>query len=322
MTRASELIYDELGRSFSGKSFISIHDYSTEQIRRVLDLAQLLKKEQKAGVPHPILKGKTLGMIFMKPSTRTRISFEVAIWQLGGYALFLSSNDLQLKRGETIADTARVLSRYLDGIMIRTFAHSDVIDLATYGSIPVINGLTDMLHPCQAMADLLTAVERFGDLRGRKLTYVGDGNNVAHSLMFGGAKLGMYVTCVCPPGFEPDPAIVAAASEDGEATGARIEVVYDVAQGVAGADVLYTDVWASMGQEAEHAKRIKAFQGYQINQDVVAMAKPEAIVMHCLPAHRGEEITDEVCDGPQSALWDEAENRLHAQKAILALLMS
>lgn len=322
MTKAIQLTHDELGRSFSGKSFISIHDFSVEQITRVLDLAKLLKEEQKAGVAHPILKGKTLGMIFMKPSTRTRISFEVAIWQLGGYGLFLSSNDLQLKRGETIADTARVLSRYLDGLMIRTFAHSDVIDLAKYGSIPVINGLTDLLHPCQVMADLLTGVEKFGSLKGRKLAYVGDGNNMVHSLMFGGAKLGMDVTCVCPPGYEPDAAIVAAAAEDGRATGARMEVVNDVAQGVAGADILYTDVWASMGQEAEHAKRLKAFQGYQLNQSVVSMAKPEAIVMHCLPAHRGEEITDEVCDGPQSVLWDEAENRLHAQKAILALLMS
>ena len=211
MTRAHELIYDDLGRSFSGKSFLSIHDFTTEQIMRVMDLAALLKAEQKAGVPHPILKGKTLGMIFLKPSTRTRISFEVAIWQLGGYGLFLSANDLQLKRGETIADTARVLSRYLDGIMIRTFAHSDVIELAREGSIPVINGLTDLLHPCQVMADLFTGIERFGDLKGRKLAYIGDGNNMVHSLMYGGAKVGMHVTCACPAGYEPDPEVVAAA---------------------------------------------------------------------------------------------------------------
>lgn len=322
MTRATELIYDDLGRTFSGKDFISIHDFTTEQIMRILGLARVLKAEQKAGIRHQLLKGKTLGMIFLKPSTRTRISFEVAIWQLGGYGLFLSSNDLQLKRGETIADTAKVLSRYLDGIMIRTFAHSDVLELASEGSIPIINGLTDLLHPCQVMADLLTGIEHFGDLRGRKLVYVGDGNNMVHSLMFGGAKVGMHVTCVCPPGYEPDAQVVAVAKADGEATGARIEVEHDVAKGVAGADILYTDVWASMGQEAEQAKRIKDFQGYQVDATVLAMAKPEAVVMHCLPAHRGEEVSAEVIDGPQSIIFDEAENRLHAQKAILALTMS
>jgi len=322
MTKALELIYDDLGRSFSGKSFLSIHDFTTEQVMRVMDLAALLKAEQKAGVPHPILKGKTLGMIFLKPSTRTRISFEVAIWQLGGYGLFLNANDLQLKRGETVADTARVLSRYLDGIMIRTFAHSDVIELAREGSIPIINGLTDLLHPCQVMADLLTGIEKFGDLRGRKLAYVGDGNNMVHSLMYGGAKVGMHVTCACPAGYEPDPAVVAAARADGAATGARMEVVRDPKEAVRGADILYTDVWASMGQEAEHEKRVRDSQGYQINAELVDMANPDCIVMHCLPAHRGEEITDDAADGPHSVLWDEAENRLHAQKAILALTMS
>ncbi|HNU93541.1 MAG TPA: ornithine carbamoyltransferase [Bacillota bacterium] len=322
MTKALELIYDDLGRSFSGKSFLSIHDFTTEQVMRVMDLAALLKAEQKAGVPHPILKGKTLGMIFLKPSTRTRISFEVAIWQLGGYGLFLNANDLQLKRGETVADTARVLSRYLDGIMIRTFAHSDVIELAREGSIPIINGLTDLLHPCQVMADLLTGIEKFGDLRGRKLAYVGDGNNMVHSLMYGGAKVGMHVTCACPAGYEPDPAVVAEARADGAATGARMEVVRDPKEAVRGADILYTDVWASMGQEAEHEKRVRDFQGYQINAELVDMANPDCIVMHCLPAHRGEEITDDAADGPHSVLWDEAENRLHAQKAILALTMS
>ena len=322
MTRATQLIHDELGRSFSGRSFISIHDFTTEEILRVMELTRVLKEEQKAGIPHPLLKGKTLGMIFLKPSTRTRISFEVAIWQLGGYGLFLNANDLQLKRGETIADTARVLSRYLDGLMIRTFAHSDVIELAKYGTIPVINGLTDLLHPCQVMADLFTGFERFGDLKGRKLAYVGDGNNMAHSLMFGGAKVGMHVTCVCPKGYEPNADVVAQARADGQITGARIEVVHDVEAGVANADILYTDVWASMGQEAEREKRVRDFAAYQLNEKVLAMAKPTAIVMHCLPAHRGEEITDEVADGPQSALWDEAENRLRVQKAILALVMS
>ncbi|OPZ51393.1 MAG: Ornithine carbamoyltransferase [Firmicutes bacterium ADurb.BinA052] len=322
MTKAHELIYDDLGRSFSGKSFLSIHDFTTEQIMRVMDLAALLKAEQKAGVPHPILKGKTLGMIFLKPSTRTRISFEVAIWQLGGYGLFLSANDLQLKRGETIADTARVLSRYLDGIMIRTFAHSDVIELAREGSIPIINGLTDLLHPCQVMADLLTGIEKFGDLAGRKLAYIGDGNNMVHSLMYGGAKVGMHVTCACPAGYEPDPEVVAAARADGAATGARMDIVRDPKEAVRGADILYTDVWASMGQEAEYEKRVRDFKGYQINAELVSMANPDCIVMHCLPAHRGDEITDDAADGRHSVLWDEAENRLHAQKAILALTMS
>jgi len=322
MTKAHELIYDDLGRSFSGKSFLSIHDFTTEQIMRVMDLAALLKAEQKAGVPHPILKGKTLGMIFLKPSTRTRISFEVAIWQLGGYGLFLNANDLQLKRGETVADTARVLSRYLDGIMIRTFAHSDVIELAREGSIPIINGLTDLLHPCQVMADLLTGIEKFGDLAGRKLAYIGDGNNMVHSLMYGGAKVGMHVTCACPAGYEPDPEVVAAARADGAATGAKMDVVRDPKEAVRGADILYTDVWASMGQEAEREKRVRDFQGYQINAELVGMANPDCIVMHCLPAHRGEEITDDAADGAHSVLWDEAENRLHAQKAILALTMS
>jgi ornithine carbamoyltransferase len=322
MTKAQRLIYDDLGRSFSGKSFLSIHDFTTEQIMRVIDLAAALKAEQKAGVPHPILKGKTLGMIFLKPSTRTRISFEVAMWQLGGYGLFLNANDLQLKRGETVADTARVLSRYLHGIMIRTFAHSDVVELAQEGSIPVINGLTDLLHPCQVMADLLTGIEKFGDLKGRKLAYIGDGNNMVHSLMYGGAKVGMHVACASPAGYEPDAEVLAAARADGAEMGAEMEVVRDPKEAVRGADILYTDVWASMGQEAEYEKRVRDFAGYQINAELVSLANPDCIVMHCLPAHRGEEITGEVIDGPHSVLWDEAENRLHAQKAILALTMS
>ncbi|HAI87242.1 MAG TPA: ornithine carbamoyltransferase [Firmicutes bacterium] len=322
MTKAQRLIYDDLGRSFSGKSFLSIHDFTTEQIMRVIDLAAALKAEQKAGVPHPILKGKTLGMIFLKPSTRTRISFEVAMWQLGGYGLFLNANDLQLKRGETVADTARVLSRYLNGIMIRTFAHSDVVELAQEGSIPVINGLTDLLHPCQVMADLLTGIEKFGDLKGRKLAYIGDGNNMVHSLMYGGAKVGMHVACASPAGYEPDAEVLAAARADGAEMGAEMEVVRDPKEAVRGADILYTDVWASMGQEAEYEKRVRDFAGYQINAELVSLANPDCIVMHCLPAHRGEEITGEVIDGPHSVLWDEAENRLHAQKAILALTMS
>jgi len=261
-------------------------------------------------------------MIFTKPSTRTRVSFEVAMWQLGGYGLFLSAQELQLRRGETIADTARVLSRYVDGIMIRTFDHRDVEDLARYGTVPVINGLTDLLHPCQVLADYFTVYEKKGRTKGLKMVYVGDGNNVAHSLMFGGAKVGMNVTVACPPGYEPLSHIVELAREDARATGATIEVTHDPVDAVRGADVIYTDVWASMGQEAEHEKKAQALAGFQVNEALVkAAGKEDVMVMHCLPAHRGEEITDEVMDGPHSVVFDEAENRLHVQKAILVLLM-
>ena len=304
-----------------GRDFISIHDCTREEVDQILKTAEMLKIRQKAGEMYQPLKGKTLGMIFQKASTRTRISFEVAIWQLGGYALFLSANDLQLKRGETIADTARVLSRYLDGIMIRTFDHSDVTTLAQYADIPIINGLTDLLHPCQVMADLFTIQEKKGRLEGLKLTYVGDGNNMANTLMHGGAKVGLHVTIACPKGYEPDPEMVAQAREDAKETGARIEVVNDPFEGVQGADVVYTDVWASMGQEQEHAERVKVMQPYQVNSKLMGAAKPNAIFLHCLPAHRGEDVADEVIDGPQSAVWDEAENRMHVQKAILALVM-
>lgn len=297
MTKAHQLLYDELGRSFSGKDFLSIHDFTSEQIMRVMELSALLKAEQKAGVRHHLLEGKTLGMIFLKPSTRTRVSFETAIWQLGGYGLFLSSNDLQIKRGEPVPDTARVLSRYLDAIMIRTFGHDEVVELAEWASIPVINGLTDLLHPCQVMADVFTGIERFGDLRGRKLTYIGDGNNMVHSLMYAGAKLGMHVTCACPDQYQPDAAVMEAAKADAVATGARLEVVRDPKEAARGADILYTDVWASMGMEAEQEKRKKDFQGYCIDQEIVDAANPDCIVLHCLPAHRGEEITHEVMEG-------------------------
>ena len=304
-----------------GRDFISIHDCTREEVDQILKTAEMLKIRQKAGETYQPLKGKTLGMIFQKASTRTRISFEVAMWQLGGYALFLSAGDLQLKRGETIADTARVLSRYLDGIMIRTFDHSDVTTLAEYADIPVVNGLTDLLHPCQVMADLFTIQEKKGRLEGLKLTYVGDGNNMANTLMHGGAKVGMHVTIACPKGYEPNPEMVAQAREDAKETGARIEVVNDPFEGVGRSDVVYTDVWASMGQEQEHAERVKVMGPYQVNSKLMAAAKPNAIFLHCLPAHRGEDVTDEVIDGPQSAVWDEAENRMHVQKAILALVM-
>lgn len=304
-----------------GKDIISIHDLSTEEVNQILDTAQMLKMKQQIGEIYHPLRGKTLGMIFQKASTRTRISFEVAMWQLGGYALFLSAADLQLKRGETIADTARVLSRYVDGIMIRTFAHQDVLDLARYGTVPVINGLTDLLHPCQALADLFTIREKKGGLKGVSLVYIGDGNNVAHSLMFGGAKAGMHVTICSPAGYEPDPEITRQAREDAAWTGASIKVQGDPAEAVREADILYTDVWASMGQEEEHEKRVQAFARYQINSALLARGKKDMLVMHCLPAHRGEEITDEVIDGPRSIVFDQAENRLHVQKAILALVM-
>lgn len=310
-----------MGNSLRGRDFISLHDFTAEEIRLFLETARRLKVGQKMGEDFRPLSGRTLGMIFTKASTRTRVSFEVAMVQLGGYPLFLSGNDLQLRRGETIADTARVLSGYLDGIMIRTFDHQDVVDLATYATIPVINGLTDLLHPCQVLADLLTIQEKKGRLKGLKMTYVGDGNNMAHSLMFGGAKMGMHVVIASPLGYQPDPAIVEKAKADAAANGGMVEITASVDEAVAQADVLYTDVWASMGQESEQEAREKAFRGYQINTRILKLAKPDAIVLHCLPAHRGEEITEDVLEGPQSVVFDEAENRLHAQKAILALLL-
>jgi len=269
------------------------------------------------------LAGQTLGMIFEKSSTRTRVSFEVGMFQLGGHALFLSARDIQLGRGEPIYDTAKVLSRYLNGIMARTFAHKTVTDLAQYASIAVINGLTDLSHPCQSMTDFFTAWEHFGgDLKGRKLAYIGDGNNMAHSLMFTAPKVGMDISIATPGGYAPDATIVAMAQADAEAAGTKVIVTTSIEEAVAGADVVETDVWASMGQEAEAEKRNRDFSGWIVNGRVMAMAKPEAIFMHCLPAHRGEEVAAEVIDSPQSVIYDEAENRLHVQKAIMVALMS
>lgn len=299
--------------NLKGRDFLTVYDWSPEELDQMLATADMLKMRQKMGVQDQPLRGKTLGMIFTKSSTRTRLSFEVGIYQLGGYGLFLSANDLQLRRGETIADTARVLSRYLDGIMIRTFAHKDVEDLAEYASIPVINGLTDWQHPCQAMGDLMTIREKKRRLAGLKLAFLGDGNNVAHSLMEAGAKFGMEIVIGCPRGFEPDPVVVAR-------TGARV-VIGEPETAIDGADVVYTDVWASMGQETEAIERARIMHPFQINRELLALAKPDAIFLHCLPAHRGEEVTDEIMDGPQSAVWDQAENRLHVQKAIMALTM-
>lgn len=304
-----------------GKDLLSIHDLAPAEVETILSLAATLKAQQKNGEPHPHLKGKTLGMIFQKASTRTRVSFEVGMWQLGGSALFLSANDLQIGRGEPIKDTARVLSRYVDGIMIRTFSHAEVEELAAYASVPVINALTDAQHPCQALADLLTVVEHKGGLQGRKMAYIGDGNNMVHSLLHGCAKMGMHISVATPAGYEPSAAVVAEAKAAAAVSGSTIEVVNDPYQAVQNADVLYTDVWASMGQENEQALRAKAFAGYQINRELLAAAKADAIILHCLPAHRGEEITDEVIEGAQSAVFDQAENRLHVQKAIMTLLM-
>lgn len=303
------------------KHLLSLHDWSPEDIEKALALAERLKKEQKEGIPHPLLQGKTLGMIFTKSSTRTRVSFEVGMYQLGGNALFLSSNDIQLGRGETIYDTANVLSRYLDGIMIRTFKQSDVEDLAKYGSIPIINGLTDLLHPCQVLADLLTIKEHCGSLKGKKLAYVGDGNNMAHSLMYGGAKTGMEVAVATPAAYKCDETVVRQAIEDAKETGAKILITEDPKEAVKDADVVYTDTWVSMGQESEKEEKVKVFGAYQVNKELFSLAKPNAIFLHCLPAYRGMEVTDDIIDGHNSVVFDEAENRLHAQKAVMVMAM-
>ena len=298
------------------KHLLKLMDWSEQEITETLNLADQLKYEKKNGIEHHILKGKTLGMIFQKSSTRTRVSFEVGMYDLGGNALFLSSRDLQIGRGEPVQDTARVLSRYLDGIMIRTYAQEEVEDLAKYGSIPIINGLTDYCHPCQVLADLMTIREHKGVLKGKKLCYIGDGNNMTNSLIVGGIKMGMEVSVACPKGYEPDAELMKWASENGSFT--CTESVLEAAKD---ADVLYTDVWASMGQEAEAEERKKIFAGYQINSDVMAVAHADAMVMHCLPAHRGEEITEEVLEAHADEIFDEAENRLHAQKAVLVKCM-
>ena len=304
------------------KDLISIHDLSVGEVATILDVSKKIKRKQKAGEPHEYLKGKTLAMIFSKASTRTRVSFETGFHQLGGHPIYMSESTSQIGRGEPVKDTARVLSRFVDGIMIRTFSHESVKELAHYASIPVINGLTDLLHPCQALTDIFTILEYKEILKGRKLVYVGDGNNMAHSLMYACAKVGMNMVCASPKGYQPNPQILQEAQEDAKATGASISVDEDMFRAAKGADVLYTDVWASMGEEAEKEERIKALHNYQINAELLAAARPDAMVLHCLPAHRGEEITDEVIEGKHSAVFDEAENRLHVQKAIMALLMS
>lgn len=303
------------------KDLLSLNDFSQEQIIEYLDFADRLKAEQYAGVAHPLLAGKTLGMIFSKSSTRTRVSFEVGMFQLGGHALSLSFHDIQLGRGETISDTARVLSRYLDGIMIRTYSHSDVVELAAYSSVPVINALTDLLHPCQVLADLQTIREEFGSLQGLKLAYIGDGNNMTNSLMHGCSKVAMDIAVATPPDFLPDRQCTKNALKAAEISGSKVIITSDPREAVENADIVYTDTWVSMGKESDKASRVRQFEGFTVDQALMQLAKPSAIFLHCLPAYRGFEVSDEVLEGPQSRIFDEAENRLHAQKAVLATLL-
>lgn len=307
----------------SVRHLISIHDLSADQFRGLFELAADVKAKPEKY--ETALHRKCLGMIFQKSSTRTRVSFEAGMVQLGGHALFLSSRDIQLGRGETIHDTAQVLSRYVDGVMARTYAHQDVLDLARHGTIPVINGLTDELHPCQVLADYFTLSEVFGGfdgLAGRKIAYVGDGNNMCHSLMLGAAKVGMNVAVACPEGYDPDPKYLDLAKSDAAAAGVTVEVVRDPKEAAAGASAVYTDVFASMGQEAEAEKRLRDFEGYMVDASVMTEAEKDAVFLHCLPCHRGEEVSAEVADGPQSRIFDEAENRLHAQKAVMLWAMA
>ncbi|PLX19465.1 MAG: ornithine carbamoyltransferase [Candidatus Muiribacterium halophilum] len=308
--------------NMKGKNFVSINDLSFEEFYQILRTTERLKDEDEMGIRHHILKGKTLAMIFQKPSTRTRVSFETGIYQLGGVALYLGPNDLQLKRGETISDTARVLVRYVDGIMARLFDHDDCVQLATHSTKTVINGLTDLLHPCQVMTDLFTIYEKKNTLKGLKVAFMGDGsNNMANSWIFGAAKAGVHLTIGTPEGYLPDKDIVAMAQYDFSHSGGSLKVTHDPIEAVKGVDVIYTDVWASMGQEDEREKRIKLMMPYQVNSDLVKHADENYLFMHCLPAHREEEVTAEVCDSDHSVIFDEAENRLHTQKAIMALMM-
>ena len=304
------------------KDLLSLADLSPDELWHILNLAQELKEERQSGGNQPILMGKTLGMIFQKPSLRTRVSFETAMLQLGGQALYLSPDEIQLGKRESVEDVARVLSRYVDGIMARVFAHQDVQTLAAYSRVPVINGLSDYSHPCQGLADLFTILEKKGVLRGLKLAWVGDGNNVLTSLLFGASKVGMDVAVATPRGYEPPTEVVESAFRFAGESGSEIEIGNDPQAAVRDADIIYTDVWTSMGQEAEKEQRRKVFPPYQVNAALVAKADPEVIVMHCLPAHRGEEISDDVADGPHSVIFDQAENRLHAQKGLLAVLLA
>ncbi len=304
-----------------GRNFTAVRDWSPEDLKTLLALAAELKALQRSREPHLLLPGRALGMIFQKPSTRTRVSFEVGMSQLGGTALHLSASDLQLGRGETLKDTAMVLSRYLDAIVIRTFAQADVEELARHSRVPVINGLTDASHPCQALADLMTIRERLGRLSGVRVAYLGDGNNVCASLMLAGAKFGMRFVAATPMAYRPEPGTVKLAMRVAVQSGGTVELTDDARAAVRGSDVLYTDVWTSMGQEDERERRLRDLRGFGIDEELIAEAGPQAIVLHCLPAHYGEEITEAVLHGARSAVWDQAENRLHAQKALLALVV-
>ena len=304
-----------------GKNLVSINDLSREEVTQILETSEIIKLRHYSNEEQPLLKGKVLGMIFQKPSLRTRVSFETGMIQLGGQAIYLGPNDIKLGQREATKDIAQVLSRYVSGIMARTFSHEIMLELAKYSSVPVINGLSELLHPCQALGDLLTIKEKKGRLSNLKLAYIGDGNNVAHSLLFGAVKVGMDIVLAVPPGYEPKEEIVNLAKEDAKKINSRIEIIHDSKEAVDGADAIYTDVWTSMGFEKESEIRKDVFKPYQINQDLVNKAKNDVIILHCLPAHRGEEITDEVIDGPHSVVIDQAENRLHAQKGVLALLL-
>ena len=309
-------------QSTNRKDLLTVHAIPPAQILHLLKLGEKFKSMRRCGIPHQYLVGATLGLVFEKPSTRTRVSFEAGMNQLGGQSLFLSASDIQLCRGESVGDTARVLSRYLDGIVVRTYAHATVEEWAREATVPVINGLTDLSHPCQALSDLLTIREKKGRLKDIKIAYVGDGNNVANSLIEAAAQMGLAITVGCPSGYEPDKPTVERARSQARQTGAEIEVTDDPFAAVKNADVVYADVWISMGREREQARRLKALGPYQVNERLVKAARPDAIVMHCLPAHRGQEITAGVLDGPQSVVVDQAENRLHMQKAILTEWLS
>lgn len=308
--------------SLKGRDFLSLKDFTAKEIHTFVDLGLRLKKERQAGTPHPILAGQSLGMIFQKASTRTRLSFEVGIYELGGQGLFLNPNDMQIGRGEPLKDTARVLSRYLDGILIRTFSHAEVEELAYWAEVPVINGLTDTYHPTQVIADLITITEHTGPLKDQHLVYLGDGNNMAHSLMIGCAKLGLGITVCTPERYAPDPDILSMAEGFAKESGGTVRWTDRPKDALEGADIVYTDTWSSMGQESEKEARAKAFADYTIDGEAMALAKKKAIFMHCLPAYRGYEVTDEVIECPQSVVFDEAENRLHAHKAIMAAIMN
>ena len=310
-----------ISAQLKGRDFLRVNDWDADELIQVLDLADRLKARQRERVAHAHLEGRSLGMIFQKPSTRTRVSFEVGMFQLGGTALYLAAGDLQLGRGETIKDTGVVLSRYLDGIMIRTFAQADVDELATAADIPVINGLTDDFHPCQALADVMTIRERLGGFEGVRVAYLGDGNNVCHSLMIACAKLGMDFVAATPEGYEPSDEVVGWARAAANVSGSSVELTHDPRAGAEGADVLYTDVWTSMGQDEQRERRLADLAGFGIDDALVQLGSERVIVLHCLPAHYGEEITEEVLYGPRSAIWDQAENRLHAQKALMALVI-